>query len=131
MRRPMAFRSMLALGLICANAGALAQSEMSVAGFLHRAERAQSYGRMAALSSPDYRVLRSEVQRVARIYTAEVQAARAAGRMPPACMPSNPDLTPDDLLEFMRRIPPQNRARVSVRTAIYAMLRQRYPCRTR
>jgi hypothetical protein len=40
---------------------AQAQGEMSVAGFLVRADRAQSLGKIASLTSPDYLILRGEV----------------------------------------------------------------------
>jgi hypothetical protein len=102
--------------------------EMTVATFLQRADRARAFGPRAFMT-PDYAVLKAEVERVARRYTAEVKAARAAGRSPHSCLPPNPDLTPDHLVTHMRTIPPVQRPKTTVRTAVYSLLKKRYPCR--
>ncbi len=106
-----------------------AMAEMMVDTFLMRADRARAFGPRAFMS-PDYIMLKTELQRVARRYTAEVKAARAAGKTPHSCLPPNPDLTPEQLVVHMRTIAPNQRPKTSVRTAVYSLLKKRYPCRT-
>lgn len=109
--------------------GVPAPSEMTVDMFLQRADRARAFGPRAFMS-PDYILLKAELQRVARRYTAEVKASRAAGRVPHSCLPPNPDLTPEQLVVHMRTIAPGQRPKTTVRTAVYSLLKKRYPCRT-
>ncbi len=106
-----------------------AASEMSVAAFLIRAERAKAYGARAAFTG-DYQILKAEVERIARVYDGEIRAAKAAGRPLHSCLPANPHLTPDDLLLHMRSIPPVRRGTTTVRWAVYDLLKKRYPCRS-
>jgi hypothetical protein len=105
-----------------------ALAEMTVDTFLLRADRARAFGPRAFMS-PDYIALKSELQRVARRYTAEVKASRAAGKVPHSCLPPNPDLTPEHLVVHMRTIAPRQRPTTTVRTAVYSLLKKRYPCR--
>ncbi len=102
--------------------------EMNVAIFLAKADRLQANGMMSVASS-DYRLLKAEVERAADIYLADIRRARAAKRVPHSCPPETTDLTPDDLLNFMRRIPPAKRPMTTVRSAIYGLMLKRYPCR--
>lgn len=106
-------------------------SAMSVAEFLARAHALQAQGPFAPLS-PDMALLRREVMRIAAAYRADLAAARATGRTPHSCPPRDPHfgMTATQLIAELERIPVARRS-VSLKSALYAMMRRRFPCRAR
>ncbi len=102
---------------------------MPVETFLQKAERLQSRGVMALMSS-DYRLLRSEVQTASDALRAERQAAQRAGRQPAYCPPrQGGELTPPEVLAHFRSIPAAQRTRIEVRDGLRGLLARKYPCR--
>ncbi|MBL7372480.1 hypothetical protein INQ23_24440, partial [Escherichia coli] len=100
---------------------------MTVAEFLAKADSLKAKGMLAAFS-PDYRLLREEMEQVANGWRAELAAQQAAGRKPHSCPPPKGQVRmggPELLAEF-QKIPAAQR-NVSVKTAFYAIMPRRYP----
>lgn len=116
----------LAAALCCA---ALPVQAMTVAEFLAKAKALQAKG-ILAIGSPDIALLRDEMKRVAEAYRADIVAARAAGRTPHSCPPPKGKARMDGklLIAELEKIPPARRG-MSMKTAFYAMMKRRYPCR--
>lgn len=116
---------MVALGLLVP---ATAQA-MTVAQFLAKAKALQAQGALAVLS-PDAELLKREVAMIRAAYTADLRAARAAGRTPHSCPPETgkPRLTPRQMLAELEKIPKAQRG-MSMKAAVYAYMKREYPCR--
>jgi hypothetical protein len=104
-----------------------AHAEMSIATFLTKADALKAKG-FFALGSSDIGLLKSEVSSAVASLKAETEAAKGAGRRPPACVPHGTKLSSDDLMAHMRSYPPAQRNIVSVRTALYTLMAKRFPC---
>lgn len=102
---------------------------MTVAQFLAKANALRAKGPFA-IGSPDIKLLRAEVQRVADAYRADLTAARKAGRTPHNCPPprGKASFGARDVMAEFNAIPPARRG-MSVKTAFYAMMKKRFPCR--
>lgn len=102
---------------------------MSVAEFLAKANALKARGPLALMSS-DLGLLRKEVQDIGVLYRADIQSARAAGRAPHSCPPPRDQVRMDSsqLLAELEKIPPGQRG-MSMKTAFYAIMKRRYPCR--
>ena len=107
---------LVVLGLVVPNAA----QAMTVAQFLAKAKALQTQGALAVLS-PDAELLKREVAMIRAAYTADLRAARAAGRMPHSCPPETgkPKLTPRQMLAELEKIPPAKRG-MSMKAAVYA-----------
>lgn len=117
----------LALGLSAS--AAAAPGDMSVANFLTLAESLQERGALALLSS-DLRELRAEVSGSSTLYRARLAADRAAGRTPHSCPPpeGSASINSDELTTHMRSYPAARRTTLTVREALFDLMRRRYPC---
>lgn len=106
-----------------------AAQAMSVAQFLAKAKALQAQGALAVLS-PDAELLKREVASIRAAYTADLRAARAAGKTPHSCPPETgkPKLTPRQMLAELEKIPPAKRS-MSMKAAVYAYMKRTYPCR--
>jgi hypothetical protein len=106
-----------------------AAQAMSVAQFLAKAKALQAQGALAVLS-PDAELLKREVALIRAAYTADLRAARAAGKTPHSCPPTTgkPKLTPRQMLAELEKIPPAKRS-MSMKAAVYAYMKREYPCR--
>jgi hypothetical protein len=106
-----------------------AAQAMTVAQFLAKAKALQAQGALAVLS-PDAELLKREVAAIRAAYTADLRAARAAGKTPHSCPPETgkPKLTPRQMLAELERIPPAKRG-MSMKAAVYAYMKRTYPCR--
>ncbi|WP_423606685.1 hypothetical protein [Sphingomonas sp. MS122] len=102
---------------------------MTVGQFLAKANALKAKG-ILAIGSPDIKLLRAEVQSVADAYRADLTAARKAGRTPHSCPPpkGKAKLGAKEVMAEFNAIPPAQRG-MSVKTAFYAMMKKRYPCR--
>ncbi len=102
---------------------------MTVAQFLAKAKALQAQGALALLS-PDAELLKREVAAIRTAYTADLRAARAAGKPPHSCPPETgkPKLTPKQMLAELEKIPPAKRG-MSMKAAVYAYMKRTYPCR--
>lgn len=116
---------LVVLGLVVSSAA----QAMTVAQFLAKAKALQTQGALAVLS-PDAELLKREVAMIRAAYTADLRAARAAGRTPHSCPPETgkPKLTPRQMLAELEKIPPAKRG-MSMKAAVYAYMKRTYPCR--
>ena len=123
MRRLMSIA--VAFGLIAPTAA----QAMTVAQFLAKAKALQAQGALAMLS-PDAELIKREVAAIRAAYTADLRAARAAGKPPHSCPPQTgkPKLTPRQMLAELEKIPPARRS-MSMKAAVYAYMKRTYPCR--
>ena len=106
-----------------------AAQAMTVAQFLAKAKALQARGALGLLS-PDAELLKHEVAAIRAAYTADLRAARAAGKTPHSCPPETgkPRLNPKQMLAELEKIPPAKRG-MSMKAAVYAYMKRTYPCR--
>lgn len=127
--------TLLAAAVLPSAALATAPGEMSIAEFLPKAEALQAKG-MGAMFSSDLKPVMAEMKAVGTSYRADLAQARAAGRTDLGCPPPKgsppPEgrkrMSPNELLDALRVVPPAHRATTTVKTAFYAMMRRRFPC---
>lgn len=105
-----------------------AAQAMTVAQFLAKAKALQARGALGLLS-PDAELLKHEVAAIRAAYTADLRAARAAGKTPHSCPPETgkPRLNPKQMLAELEKIPPAKRG-MSMKAAVYAYMKRTYPC---
>ena len=105
-----------------------AAQAMSVKEFLARAHKLQARG-MAAMASPDLSLVRDEIKTSALAYRAEIDADRKAGKPPRSCPPPRGQAQIDSatLVANFEKIPAARRG-MSVKSAIYAFMDERYAC---
>jgi hypothetical protein len=104
-----------------------AHAEMSVATFLAKADGLKAKG-MAAVASPDMGKIRAEMKTVTTGYRAQLQSDRAAGRKPHSCPAAKSKMDSEELMGHFRAIPAAERAKTSVKTAFYGLMKKKYPC---
>ncbi|MEO5938037.1 MAG: hypothetical protein ABIQ43_03400 [Sphingomonas sp.] len=102
---------------------------MDVATFLAKASALESKG-IFAIGSPDIALLKNEVTTAATAYRADIAADAAAKRRPRACPPpiGKASVKSNDLVASFQTIPPAQRG-ISVKTAFYRFMDNRFPCR--
>ena len=107
----------------------VAAQAMTVETFLAKAKALKAQG-MMAVTSPDLSLVRSEVKDAATAYRADLETDKAAGKPPRACPPPVGQTKIDGkvMMTEFEAIPPARR-KVSVKTAFYAMMDRRFPCR--
>lgn len=103
---------------------------MTVAEFLTRADALKAKG-MMAMMSPDLKVVRGELQAATTAYRTDVDAARAKGRTDLGCPPpkGQAKITSDSIMADLAAVPKAAQARTTVKSALYDVMRKRYPCR--
>lgn len=106
-----------------------AAQAMTVAQFLAKAKALQARGALGLLS-PDAELLKHEVAAIRAAYTADLRAARAAGKTPHSCPPETgkPRLNPKQMLAELEKVPVAKRG-MSMKAAVYAYMKRTYPCR--
>lgn len=114
------------LALAMAASSATAQSGMTLDTFVTRANRIPL--NPTAMLRPDAHRLKGEAERAFRTVGNEIEAARAAGRSPPACPPSRINLNVGQMLAFLNGIPEARRQRMTVTDGIRSWMASRYPC---
>lgn len=102
---------------------------MSVAEFLAKANALKAKG-FLAMGSPDIKLLRTEVGRASDAYRSDLASAKAAGRAPHSCPPpkGKAKIGSNELMAEFEAIPADKR-NMSVKTAFYAMMKKRFPCK--
>lgn len=102
---------------------------MSVAEFLAKANALKAKG-FLAIGSPDIKLLRTEVERASDAYRSDLASAKAAGRAPHSCPPpkGKAKIGSNELMAEFEAIPAAKR-NISVKTAFYAMMKKRFPCK--
>ena len=105
-------------------------SAMSVADFLAKANALQAKG-MAAMFSPDLKLVMREFKAAGPAYRADVAKARAEGRNDLGCptMAGKFGVNSTAVIAEFSAIPPAEQRTTSVRQAFYAMMKKRFPCR--
>ncbi|MES2443644.1 MAG: hypothetical protein V4574_12505 [Pseudomonadota bacterium] len=116
----------LAAALLCA---AVPAQAMTVAEFLAKAHALQARG-LLAIGSPDIKLLQDEVEGIRTAYRADLARAAAAHRPPHSCPPPQGQsrMSSSEFIAELERIPAARRG-ISMRTAFYAIMKRRYPCR--
>lgn len=119
----------IAFGLVASllAGDALAQGRRTLDTFVTEANRVPM--NPTAVFSPTARRLMGEGQAAFRAVGAEIKAAKAAGRTPPACPPERVNVEARDLLGFLNGIPAARRQQMSVTDGIRAWMADRHPCR--
>ena len=125
MRRMLFIGGMMIFGL--GVQPALASGDMSVATFLSKAEALKAKG-LGAIGSPDIRLLRTQADAGGASYKARIEADRKAGREPHSCPPKKAKMDADQFLSHLRSYPAVERARTTITTAIFDVMKKRYPC---
>lgn len=107
-----------------------AYADMSVSTFMGKADALKAKGVLAMMSS-DVSLLQTEMKAAFAAYRSDVDAAVAAKRPPPSCPPpkGSAKISSDEVVADFRTIPAAQQAKISVKTAVYAMMKKRYPCR--
>lgn len=105
---------------------ASAQSRMTLDDFVTRANRIPL--NPTAMLRPDAHRLKGEAERAFRTVRNEIEAARTAGRTPPACPPERINLNVRQMLGHLNAIPQARRQRMSVTDGIRDWMAARYPC---
>jgi hypothetical protein len=96
--------------------------------FLERAERLLGKGPLA-LFDRDYGRLRSEAVAAGTDVRLEREAMERRGQKPLYCSPKpRADLGNMEFIRGLRAIPPQQRARMSLRAAMLVVIQRKYPC---
>lgn len=108
-----------------------AAQAMTVAEFLAKAHKLQAKGILAPFYD-DFKILKAEIRGITRSYRAEIAAAKAAARPPHSCPPPKgtpaAKIKPEALLGELDKIPPSQRG-MSMKTAFYVFMQNRFPCR--
>ena len=117
-------RSIIAMSLTAL--AATSASAMPVADFLGKAQTLKAKGMMALFSS-DLGLLKGETTAGFKAWRAQVAPP---GRKPNACPPPGPQRTnSDEILAMLEAVPPADRTKTSVASALTAGLNRRFPCR--
>ncbi len=106
-----------------------AAQAMTVAEFLAKANALKAKG-FLAIGSSDIKLLRTEVERASDAYRSDLTSAKAAGRAPHSCPPpkGKAKIGSNELLAEFEKIPTAQRG-ISVKSAFYAMMKRRFPCK--
>jgi len=116
----------LALGL--AAPASAAPGDMSAAAFLAKYDALRAKG-MAALFSPDAKLLRAEATAAGQAVRAQRLADKAAGRPVAACPPAKSSLNAQQLVAHLKSYPADQRPRITLKRAIADWSAKTYPCR--
>lgn len=121
----MKFRIAFAAALIGLSAPV---SAMTVAEFMAKVAGLKAKGPMALFSS-DIGVLKREGMAAGESIRADQDAAAAAGRPGPTCVPKGSKVSSNELLAYFEKIPPAQQQRMSVKQGMVSLFRQKWPCR--
>lgn len=99
---------------------------MDLATFLTKANALEKKGAMAMFSS-DLRLLMNEGKTASAQLRAERLADVKAGRKPDYCPPAKGGTNSNEVLAYMRAIPPAQRG-ISFKTAMAGFLAKKFPC---
>lgn len=103
---------------------------MTVAEFLAKADALKAKG-LLAMGSSDAKLLGAEMRAIGAAYRADLDGAKKAGRVPHSCPPPQGKARLDarGLVGELRAIPVARQRTTSMKSAFYAMMKTRYPCR--
>ncbi len=106
----------LLIGLIVATP---AHAEMSVDMFLQRFKAVQ-----AGKDPQGSKILRGEMDRAARTFQQRVQS----GAIRDVCVQNGGTLEPQQIVNYFRSLPPQQRVMTNVTNGFYGAMKKRFPC---
>jgi hypothetical protein len=112
---------------VCASSAA-AQS-MNAESFYQRAVKLKGKGAMAIFSMGEVKMLMKEAQEAAKVARAKRLADTAAGRNPRYCPPEQVEMSSDEFLGRLGRIPVEDRRHIDMTEASTRIMSARYPCR--
>lgn len=115
----------LVLGLIAVSV-AVPAAAMPVRDFLPRAERLMKAG-VGAVFSADRKPVMAEVKRVGRVYKADIEGAKAAGRTPRSCPPAKSKLDGKAFLAYLHAMPASQRG-MDMTEALHRYMATEHPC---
>jgi hypothetical protein len=104
-----------------------ATGEMTVAAFLGKYEALKKKG-LAALTSPDVKLLKAEGEAAGQAYLARMRADRAAGRPPHSCGPAKARIGQGEFIAGVQKYPVTLRDQITLKMAVADMMRKKYPC---
>lgn len=116
-------RTVLGAGLLLISGAAMA---MDAHSFYTRATALKGYG-AAAVVMPEFKKLKAEAEAADKAVRAENAREKAKGKAL-FCAPAKIDMTPDQLLAELRRIPVERRKAMTVRAAWREIAIRKYPC---
>src|SRR4051795_9989647 len=121
-------RRIILIGLsLCVCAPALGATPGSAQNFLDRAERLKAKGPLAFFDS-DYGRLKAEATAVGKSIGDDRIAAEKAGRPVLYCSPTpRAKLGSFEFIDGLEAIPPEERARMSLKDAMIRVLQKKYP----
>lgn len=102
-------------------------SAMTVAEFMGKVAGLKAKGPLALFSS-DIGVLKAEGQKAGQSIKADQEAAKAAGRPAPTCVPKGAQLGSNELLSYFEKIPAAQQRTLSVKQGMVSLFRQKWPC---
>ena len=103
-------------------------SAMTVAEFMAKVNGLKAKGPMALFSS-DIGVLKKEGAAAGQSIRADQEAAAAAGRPGPTCVPKGSKLSSNELLAYFEKIPLAQQQRMTVKQGMVGLFRQKWPCK--
>lgn len=103
-------------------------SAMTVAEFMAKVNSLKAKGPMALFSS-DIGLLKAEGQAAGQSIRADQEAAMAAGRPAPTCVPKGSRIGQNELLDYFGKIPPAQAQRLTVKQGMVGLMRQKWPCK--
>lgn len=101
--------------------------DMSLSEFFQVTERLRGKGLLAPFSS-ELKTMQREVNGAKADYRAMIARDKKAGRAPHSCPPKKPKAGRKEITAQFESYPVARRSSVSVRQAIYALMKRKYPC---
>ena len=126
----MKFKLVIAAACLAAGAPALSAPQMTAGEFLKRAEPLLKKSKMSLIFSGEARKLIGTLGQTAERNRMQMDADRAAGRKPTACLPPKGKAKVDatELLAHIRAMPAAQKAQ-SFDSAFASYTARKYPCR--
>lgn len=118
-------RKMIGWAVLAMIAGP-ASAAMTVGTFVAKASALRA-NPLAAFTSPDFPLLRSEAQAATAQLKAERAARRAAGKPPIACVPEGQSIGITDMVDGLAALPPKDRA-LPLKDGYARVIAKRFPC---
>ena len=109
-----------------ATIAAPASAAMTVGTFVTKANALRA-NPLAALTSPDFSLLRSEAQAATAQLKAERAARKAAGKPPIACVPEGQSIGITEMVDGLAALPAKDRA-LPLKDGYARVIAKRFPC---
>lgn len=100
---------------------------MPLSAFLVKAAALEAKGPLALMSS-DLPIIKNEVKSSMVNYRAMIDAQKVARKPAHSCPPEKGKLDSDEMMAAFRAVPVAQRKSLTVQSALFAMMKKRYPC---